>query len=68
MAQLAEGVIVGSAIVDRIEKNIHQPDLVSRVGVYVAELAEAAHTARLTDDSLASSSPHRLKRPRDGML
>ncbi len=68
VSQVAEGVIVGSAIVDRIEKNIRHPDLVSRVGVYVAELAEAAHAARLTDDSLASSSPHRLRRPRDETL
>jgi tryptophan synthase alpha chain len=39
-SQIADGVIVGSAIVKLIEENLKQPDLVNRVGDFVASLAE----------------------------
>jgi len=41
---IADGVIVGSAIVKLIEENLKQPDLVTRVGGFVASLAEALKT------------------------
>jgi tryptophan synthase alpha chain len=40
-SRIADGVIVGSAIVKMIEENLTQPDLVIRVGSFVASLAEA---------------------------
>jgi len=39
-SRIADGVIVGSAIVKMIEENLKQPDLVIRVGSFVASLAE----------------------------
>ena len=41
ISRFADGVIVGSAIVKMIEENVKQPDLVIRVGGFVASLAEA---------------------------
>jgi tryptophan synthase alpha chain len=40
-SRIADGVIVGSAIVKMIEENLKHPDLVTRVGSFVASLAEA---------------------------
>ena len=37
----ADGVIVGSAIVQIIEENLENPELVNRVGDYVASLSNA---------------------------
>ncbi len=34
----ADGIIVGSAIISIIEKNLEQPDLVNKVGKFIAEL------------------------------
>jgi len=39
--RIADGVIVGSAIVKMIEENLKEPDMVTRVGGFVASLAEA---------------------------
>jgi len=41
VSRIADGVIVGSAIVKIIEENLNHPDLVIRVGRFVASLAEA---------------------------
>jgi tryptophan synthase alpha chain len=41
VSRIADGVIVGSAIVKMIEENLKHPDLVNRVGSFVASLAEA---------------------------
>ena len=41
VSRFADGVIVGSAIVKMIEENLKQPDMVTRVGGFVASLAEA---------------------------
>jgi len=41
LSRFADGVIVGSAIVKLIEENLKQPDLVIRVGSFVASLVEA---------------------------
>lgn len=38
VGKIADGVIVGSAIVKKIKENIHRPDLVSRVSAFVANL------------------------------
>lgn len=38
ISQLADGVIVGSAIVKIIEENLHRSDLVNRVGHFVSSL------------------------------
>ncbi len=38
VARYAEGVIVGSAIVDQVEKHLGKPDLVSRIGEFLAAL------------------------------
>ncbi len=42
--RFADGVIVGSAIVKLIEENLKHPDLVNRVGSFVASLAGALRT------------------------
>ena len=44
MAKIADGVIVGSAIVQEILKNQGSPDLVKNVSHYVAQLTHAANT------------------------
>ena len=44
MSRIADGVIVGSAIVKLIEENLKHPDLVIRVGGFVASLADALKT------------------------
>jgi len=41
VSRVADGVIVGSAIVKLIEENLKQPDLVIRVGSFVSSLAKA---------------------------
>ena len=41
MSRIADGVIVGSAIVKLIEENLGKPDLVVRVGSFVSSLARA---------------------------
>ena len=41
VGRFADGVIVGSAIVKMIEENLDRPELVARVGRFVASLAEA---------------------------
>ncbi|OGP93380.1 MAG: tryptophan synthase subunit alpha [Deltaproteobacteria bacterium RBG_16_47_11] len=41
VSRIADGVIVGSAIVKMIEENLKQPDMVIRVGGFVLSLAEA---------------------------
>jgi tryptophan synthase alpha chain len=41
VSRIADGVIVGSAIVKMIEENLKQPDLVIRVGDFVFSLADA---------------------------
>lgn len=41
VAQMADGVVVGSAIVKRISENAGSPDLAVRVGEFVAPLAAA---------------------------
>ena len=41
---IADGVIVGSAIVKMIEENLKEPDLITKVGGFVASLAEALRT------------------------
>jgi tryptophan synthase alpha chain len=41
VANIADGVVVGSAIVKRISQNATQPDLASRIGEFVAPLAAA---------------------------
>ena len=41
VSRFADGVIVGSAIVKIIEGNVGSPDLVSRVGEFVASLSGA---------------------------
>ena len=41
VSRVADGVIVGSAIVKLIEENLEQPDLVIRVGGFVSSLAKA---------------------------
>jgi tryptophan synthase alpha chain len=43
IANVADGVIVGSAIIDVIEKNVGRKDMVHKVGRFVGELADAAH-------------------------
>ncbi len=43
IAKMAEGVIVGSAIVKEIEKNSKRKDFIKLVGDYVQKLAEASH-------------------------
>jgi tryptophan synthase alpha chain len=40
-SRIADGVIVGSAIVKMIEENLKHPDLVTRVGSFVVSLADA---------------------------
>ena len=44
VSRIADGVIVGSAIVKMIEENLKHPDLVIRVGGFVASLADALKT------------------------
>jgi tryptophan synthase alpha subunit len=44
VARFANGVIVGSAIVKMIEENLSQPDMVKRVGGFVASLADFLKT------------------------
>lgn len=41
VGRFADGVIVGSALVKMIEENLDSPELVARVGRFVASLAEA---------------------------
>jgi tryptophan synthase alpha chain len=41
VSRLADGVIVGSAIVKVIGENLKNPDMISRVGDFVSSLAEA---------------------------
>jgi tryptophan synthase alpha chain len=41
VAQVADAVVVGSAIVDLIAKHGTKPDLIEKVGAFAAELAEA---------------------------
>jgi tryptophan synthase alpha chain len=41
VSRVADGVIVGSAIVKMIEENLKHPDLVTRVGSFVVSLADA---------------------------
>ncbi len=41
VSRIADGVIVGSAIVKMIEENLKEPDLVKRVGNFVTSLAGA---------------------------
>ena len=41
VSRIADGVIVGSAIVKMIEENREDSDLVNRVGGFVSSLAEA---------------------------
>ena len=41
VSRIADGVIVGSAIVKMIEENLKHPDLVIRVGSFIASLAKA---------------------------
>ena len=36
--KIADGVIVGSAIIKKIKENINRPDLVKRVGQFVCRL------------------------------
>ena len=43
IARMAEGVIVGSAIVKEIENNSKRKDFIKRVGDYVQKLTEASH-------------------------
>ena len=43
IARMAEGVIVGSAIVKEIEKDAKRKDFIRRVGDYVQKLTEASH-------------------------
>jgi tryptophan synthase alpha chain len=45
VSRIADGVIVGSAIVKIIEENLKHPDLVNRVGSFVASLASALGNA-----------------------
>jgi tryptophan synthase alpha chain len=42
VAQVADGVVVGSAIVKRISEHAGAPDLAARVGDFVRPLAAAA--------------------------
>jgi len=44
VAQYAEAVVVGSAVVNRIAEHGHLPDLVPRVAGFVRELAVALHS------------------------
>lgn len=46
VATLADGVIVGSAIVRRIAEHGAEPDVAARLGAFVKPIAEAIHTAR----------------------
>ena len=46
MAQHAEAIVVGSAIVNRIAEHGKSPDLVERVSGFVRELAEAVRSVR----------------------
>ncbi len=41
VSRIADGVIVGSAIVKQIEENLKRPDLVTKVGDFVSSLAGA---------------------------
>ncbi len=41
VSRFADGVVIGSAIVRIVERNLQKPDLVSRVGDFVHSLAEA---------------------------
>ncbi len=43
VAMIADGVIVGSAIIKKITENINEPDLVEKVGKFVKELSNAVH-------------------------
>ena len=45
VAQLADGVVVGSAIVDRIGKIGRSPKLASEVASFLRPLAQAVHSA-----------------------
>lgn len=45
VARAADGIIVGSAIVKVIEKNLRDKDMVKKVGRFVKGLARAAHNA-----------------------
>jgi tryptophan synthase alpha chain len=47
VAELADGVIVGSAIVRRIEQHGAEPDVAERLGAFVKPIAEAIHGARV---------------------
>jgi tryptophan synthase alpha chain len=46
VARYADGVVVGSAIVDCVGKNGSSPDLVERVGAFVRPLVEATKKAK----------------------
>ncbi|MFZ5806593.1 MAG: tryptophan synthase subunit alpha [Verrucomicrobiota bacterium] len=43
VARTADGVVVGSAIVDQIAKNAHAPDIATKIQKNVHPLAEAVH-------------------------
>ena len=45
VARLADGVVVGSAIVDRIGKLGRKPNLASEVGSFLRPIAQAVHAA-----------------------
>jgi len=45
VAALADAVVVGSAVVDRIAKHGRSPDLAPRIAAFVAGLAKAVKTA-----------------------
>ena len=45
VARLADGVVVGSAIVDRIGKMGRHPNLAADVGSFLRPIAQAVHTA-----------------------
>lgn len=46
IARISDGVVVGSAIVNQIKKNLGKPNLVKKVGEFVGELVKAAKEAR----------------------
>jgi len=47
VARVADGVVVGSALVRLVEQHGTDPDLAERLGEFAAPLAEAIHHARL---------------------
>ena len=46
VAQVADGVIVGSAIVRRIEQYGRDPEVAAKLGAFVKPIADAIHSAR----------------------